>query len=154
MTEKEVVDVQESGLEFSLRVLLKHPRMSLEAITAATGVAPQLTSVLGEPRLAPNGVPLAGTHPLHVWSYWKTYRNQREFQPALVELLDLLEPAKPVLSSLYAGLPEEGAYAAVILELQGQQNIGDDITPAVLARLCALGLSLGIEVFPDANAAS
>lgn len=154
MAEEKVVNVLESGLEFSVRVLFKHPHVSLEAITAATGVEPTLFAVLGQPRFSPNGVRLAGTHPLHIWSYHKVYRHRREFQPALMELLNLLEPAKPLLSRLYGGPQEEGAYAALILHLQGQRNIGDDIEPALLERLCAMGLSLGIEVFPDANAAS
>jgi hypothetical protein len=36
----------------------------------------------------------------------------------------------------------------LILELQGNKNIGDVINPSTLLQIADLGLGLGLEVFP------
>jgi hypothetical protein len=74
-------------------------------------------------------------------------RNSRAFSLGVQAMLDALTPAADLLHKICA----TGGRAQLILDFEGHKNISDAIAPSDLSKLAQLGVSLGIEVFPDGN---
>jgi hypothetical protein len=85
-----------------------------------------------------------------VWSHpsssiiQRTLHDSRAFSQGVRATIDALAPAAQVLQGIYA----TGGRARLILDFEGDKNIGDVIAASDLSRLAQLGVSLGIEVFP------
>ena len=140
-----VVDLEDLGLRYRVRILIKHPSEDLNALTLETALAPKLLFTKGAQRFAPNGVMLPGTHAASTWSYWEDFRDSRAFSNGVRSMLDALAPASDSINRLVDG----GGEAMLILEFQGHRNIGDAIDRCDLVRMAELGLELGIEVYPN-----
>lgn len=134
----------EIGLRYRVRVLLTHPEEDLHNFTQVTGLSPCLYWVKGSKHYAPNGDELSGTHKNSLWSYWVDVENSREFASTIAKVIDILSPGK----TAFRNLVTSNGQAMLIIELRGDRNIGDIISPTTMAKLFGLGLSFGIEVFP------
>jgi hypothetical protein len=139
-----VVDLRARGLKYRVRLVIDHPADDLAVITQVTGLVPGLCWTRGEQRFAPNGTRLAGTHQSSRWGYSQIVHDSRAFSVSVRAMIDALTPAADMLQKIYA----TGGRAQLILDLDGDKNIGDVIAAAELSRLAELGVSLGIEVFP------
>lgn len=139
-----VVDLRARGLKYRVRVVIDHPSDDLAIVTQVTGLVPGLCWTRGEPRFAPNGTRLAGKHQFSRWGYSQIVHDTRAFSLSVRATIDALAPAAEVLQKLYA----TGGRAQLILDFDGDKNIGDAIPASDLSRLAQLGVSLGIEVFP------
>lgn len=140
----ETATLGDIGMHYRIRVLLTHPEIDLQVITATTGLSPSRHWTKGDKRVTPHGRELPGFHQASMWSYWVDVENTREFADSVAKVLDLMAPARAVIHDLIS----TNGQATLIIELSGTRNIGDVIAPAALAKIAGLGLSLGIEVFP------
>ena len=73
--------------------------------------------------------------------------RNRLFFTDVGKVIDRLEPYRDFLLHVVDG----GGKINLIVSLPGDINIGDDLPSREMARLCALKIDLGIEVFPDFN---
>jgi hypothetical protein len=79
------------------------------------------------------------------WSRVSETRGERGFFAEATDAISWLEGKSAFVREV---LDSEGSIE-VIVELPGDRNIGDSWNAGVMARAAALGVSLGIEVFPN-----
>ncbi len=134
-------------LLYSIRILIIHPTLASEEITAALNLQPRMAKTVGQPRQTPKGQTMGGVWPDTRWSTWETRSGDRYFFKCLDKLLDRFSEHRTFLHRIV----ETGGEINFLVELPGQSNIGDMLTERTVAKLADLKGSLGAEVFPDAN---
>lgn len=134
-------------LRYSVRLLIRHPNIDPDRITSTLRLTPHLAAVAGSVRKNPLGAVLPGLHKDSVWSYWFRAERKRQFFSDAAKLIDKLEPHKTFLTEIEQG----GGSICLILDLPGDINMGSVLSWRDLARLGALRIDLGIEVFPEFN---
>jgi hypothetical protein len=135
------------SLRYVIRLLIKHPNIDPARITEILGLKPKLSHVAGSPRMTLTGMPLPGLHQESAWGYsFQTERNRPFFQD-VVRMIDQLEPHREFLHGIVNG----GGTVGLIVHLPGDINIGSSFHWRDMARLSALHVGLGIEVFPEFN---
>jgi len=147
MVTEQIADQETSELRYEVRLLIRHPNIDPDRITETLGSTPHLSAMAGGVRKAPNGVILAGHHKFSVWSYCFDVEGNRLFFSDIGKMIDRLEPHKAFLAEIVDG----GGSIELAVNLPGDINIGDSLSWRDLARLSALQIDLGIEVFPDYN---
>ena len=135
------------SLRYGIRILIKHPTIDPSKITQVLGIRPNSTTMVGEPRKTPKGASLPGVYRESTWSHWFNVQRNRLFFQDVTKLVETLEPHKQFLHEL----ADQGGTVDLIVNLPGDINIGDDFGWRDMARLVALRIDLGIEVFPDFN---
>lgn len=126
-------------------LLIVHPDIDPERITRELGLAPTIAFRAGDPVVTPKGSRLPGTRPDTRWRYCAPPHARRDFFAPLGRILDHLAPHRTFLRQLML----EGGLVEVAVNLSGERNIGDVITPEDIRKLADLGIALGVEVFPE-----
>lgn len=140
-----VFNLEDRGLCYRLRVLIKHPTENLEVFSRETGLTPSLCAQRGDQSIGRDGTQLSAVHPTSIWQHTRLVAHSRRFSNGITSLLDALTPAAASIKALRAA----GGSADFILELDGTRNIGDVIEAGELRRLAELGLDFGLEVYPE-----
>jgi hypothetical protein len=135
------------SLRFKIRLLIRHPTIDPDRITNTLQLTPHLSAMVGTVRKTPVGTILPGLHRDSVWSHSFRVERNRFFFSDAVRLINKLEPHQAFLVQL----DESGGSTTLILDLPGDSNIGDVFSWHEMARLSALRIALGIEVFPEFN---
>lgn len=135
------------SLRYGVRILIKHPHIDPSKITDVLRLKPNSTTIAGAPRTTPKGGPLPGVYPESAWSHWFDVERNRRFFQDVTKLIDRLEPYKEFLHEIV----DQGGTVDLIVNLPGDINIGDALGWRDMARLAALRIDLGVEVFPDFN---
>jgi hypothetical protein len=135
------------SLRFEIRLMIKHPNIDPAKITEKLQLEPNISSMVGNPRVSPVGKPLPGIYRESGWSYWFQVERNRLFFRDVAKLIDGLEAHKAFLIDIVEG----GGTISLIVSLPGDVNIGDTLRWRDMARLSALHIDLGIEVFPEFN---
>jgi hypothetical protein len=143
----QIGDEDEDALRFKVRLLIRHPKIDPDRITNALRLAPHLSAMVGSARKGPKGTVLPGLHKDSVWSHSFRVERNRRFFSDVAQLIDKLEPRKELLVEI----ANSGGSICLILDLPGDTNIGDVFSWREMARLSALRIDLGIEVFPEFN---
>lgn len=131
-------------LSFSIRLLIKHPSCDPSEITRELGLTPHLAHKVGDARQTPQGTSLSGTYRETAWSHaFRVTDERRFFRGADALMLGLEERA-----SFLQHLSETGGTVCLIFDLFGEHNVGVVLKWQSLARLAALRVDLGVEVFP------
>lgn len=134
-------------LKYGIVLMIKHPDMDPARITSALGIAPRRVWKAGDPRQTPIGTKLPGQWPGSYWMIAEEEVGYRDFFTSVENWVDKLEPFATFLSEIIG----TGGSISIALQLSGKQNIGDIIGWEYLARLAALKITLGVEVFPHAR---
>jgi hypothetical protein len=111
---------------------MRHPSMCVADLTRGLGEEPDYS---GE-RTGGIGA---------FWSRISETRGERGFFSEVTDVISWLEGRSTFVREV---LDTEGSIE-VIVQLPGDKNIGDSCNATVLARAAAMGVSLGVEVFPD-----
>jgi hypothetical protein len=135
------------SLRYEIRLMVKHPSIDPASITDMLGLKPNVSGVAGSRRTTPAGKALPGVHEVSAWSHWFSVERNRRFFMDVVKVIDRLEPHKDFLLKIV----NDGGTIDLIVQLPGDVNIGDSLPWREIARLCALRINLGVEVFPDFN---
>jgi hypothetical protein len=118
---------------YSIRTLVRHPAMSVAELTQGMGDSPDYSRE-----------PSESSRP-SFWSRVGETRGERDYFSGVSDAITFLEGRgefiKRVLSS--------GGSVEVIVHLPGDRNIGDSWSAQEMARAAALGVSVGVEVFPN-----
>ena len=135
------------SLRYEVRLMIKHPNIDPAEITKTLGLKPNVSGIVGSRRMTPAGKPLPSVYRESGWSHWfRVERNRRFFQD-VVKVIDKIEPHRDFMLKIVDG----GGTIDLIVHLPGDVNIGASLPWREMARLCALRIDLGIEVFPDFN---
>jgi hypothetical protein len=129
---------------YQVRLLIKHPEIDPARITNTLGLTPNISVIAGSSRETPAGTVLPGVHKVSLWSHSFNVNGNRLFFSTIVEMIDKLEPQKTLLTEI----ADTGGSIELVVNLPGIVNIGDFFSWHDMARLCALQINLGIEVFP------
>jgi hypothetical protein len=136
-----------SEYRYRVRLLIRHPHVDPARITHALGLDGHYSARAGSARKSPNGDPLPGLYKTSFWTHsFHTERNRRFFSD-IEKMITRLESYRPFLAELVDG----GGSIQLIVHLRGTTNIGDTLPWRDMARLSALQIDLGIEVFPDSD---
>jgi hypothetical protein len=133
------------SLRYTVRLLIKHPHIDPARITDELKLFPDLSGMVGSPRTTPAGKAIQGVRTESVWSHWFRTERNRLFFRDIVKVVDDLQAHAKFLHEIVSG----GGSISVIVSLPGDINIGDHFQWRDMARLSALHIDLGIEVFPD-----
>ena len=121
------------GYFYSIRILVCHPVMSAADLASGMGEEAKYS---GEPRS--NGKP-------SFWSRVTETRGERGFFSGVAGAISWLEGRRVFVQAVLA----TGGKIEVIVNLPGDRNIGDSWKMENMARAAALGVTLGVEVFPN-----
>ena len=129
---------------FDIDLLVIHPTLPPEAITAAMRWRPHVVHPAGAARRAPNGVALPGHYRDTRWRYeWCYVTREQWFTFALDAAAQALEKRALFLRRLL----DSGGKVHLSVQFLGDGYFGDAVAPDTLARLARLGVHFGIEVF-------
>ena len=140
-------DSRDAPLKFAIVLMIKHPDMDPARISMELGLQPWHSWKACEPRVTPFGKRLPGVNPTSYWVSREEVTGKRLFFENVLELVGRLEPS----SKLIAEIVDGGGFVSITVQLPGERNIGDSMDWPGLARIAALKIELGIEVFPDWN---
>jgi hypothetical protein len=127
-----------------MRLLVIHPNADPGDITNATGLTPSRAWRCGEPRSTPKGTRLEGVWSDTRWSHSFELDKEATIETAIASATDRLAAAGRFLASLR----RTGGTAELIISLPGDTYQGASVSTERLKALAALGVGLGIEVFP------
>jgi hypothetical protein len=145
MVTEPMPDKEDSELRYSVRLLIKHPDIDPVRITETLGLTPHLSATAGSERRNPAGAIVPGPHKVSVWSHSFDVKGKRRFFSDVEKMIDKLEPHEVLLSEI----ANSGGSIILIIDLPGDVNIGSTLHWRELARLSALHIDLGVEVFPQ-----
>ena len=130
--------------DFSLRLVIKHPTMSLRIITSELDMIPTQGHTVGEPRVTPTGRKLEGVWNETFFGYKLVFRGRRDFFAEPIAL------ARSLLrrSEFLRKLRDEGGTISIYIDIYGYRNFGDTIAFEEMKLFSSLGIDLGIELFP------
>ncbi len=140
-------DSEDTPLKFEIVLMIKHPSMDPARISTVLGKKPKHSWKVGEPRATPDGKRLPGVYPTSYWVSSEDVTGKRLFFKDVLELVSRLEPSSQFIAEIVDG----GGFVSITVQLPGERNIGDSMDWPGLARIAALKIELGIEVFPDWN---
>jgi hypothetical protein len=141
----QMAEEKDDQFRYQVRLLIKHPDIDPAHITNTLGVIPNISAIAGSTRKTPVGTILAGLHKVSLWSHSFDVKGNRWFFSAVAEMIDKLEPQKTFLTEI----ADTGGSIELIVNLPGAVSIGDVFPWHDMARLCAMRINLGIEVFPE-----
>lgn len=131
MTEK-IEEESLSVLLYSVRLLIRHPILTVQAITEHLGTDPTYAWDVGDPGRSDT-----------MWSLETWTEGERNFFDELGDVLGWLEGRPALVNEVLTG----GGKMTLIAQLSGRSNVGDELSPEAMARASALGVSIGVEVF-------
>ncbi|WP_181969887.1 hypothetical protein [Paraburkholderia sp. DHOC27] len=89
----------DEGYAFDLRLLIKHPALTRESITAHMNMQPMHGWSVGMPRRTPSATLLGGFYDETYWGYSERIKGRRDFFRCAVEFARTLEPQQNLASS-------------------------------------------------------
>lgn len=128
-------------------MLIKHPDIDPAVITKQLGIIPTRFWRAGEARHTPKGSPLPSFYPESYWSYAFTINDEPNVFAGVEKILDTLEPYAPFISALHTS----GGNVQIVLSLDGNESTGDTLSAENIARMAAMSIDFGLEVYPPAN---
>lgn len=122
----------QATLWYSIRLLALHPTISAEGLVAGMG---RSSDFPGDKR----------GDGFFQWSMVNETRGERTFFLEVSDVLTWLDKRGDFVRSITS----TGGSLEIFVQLAGQMNIGDSWSTADMTRAVDLGVSLGVEVFPN-----
>jgi len=137
---------EDADREYNFRILIKHPIMDPEIISAELALVPSGMSKSGDPVRTPQGI-IVGSGVYNHSSWGKSWHvgGKRYFFESIPSIMEKLEGKKLFINDLN----ETGGSVELIFHLDGASYIGDTISWELLARMGKLKINMGVEVFPE-----
>jgi hypothetical protein len=145
MTDGSVTDdTPEAVRRFKVELLIAHPALDPEQISAALGLVAHFKHRAGDPRRAPSGTALPGNYRDTRWRHSRRCEVVgQHFARHLAEFVGELAPHRQFFEKVIAS----GGSCELIIQFLGDGYLGDTITRDTLAKLAELGVDFGIECF-------
>lgn len=120
---------------YSVRLLITHPTMSVSDVTKALGMEPDYSWNAGERKFTND----------MMWGHTSWTEGTRLFFDEVHEILEWLNEEQAFVLHLLAS----GGELQVIVQLPGAINVGDALKPETMSLAVKLGITIGVEVFPN-----
>ena len=133
-----------SCLCFILRLVLKHPTLSLEEVSKSMGLKPHQGHSVGTQKMTPRGNFLDGVNRETFFGKTEQFFDRNDFFGCAANLAESLAEH----SEFFWKIRSEGVRVAIYIDLIGSQSIGDVLLPRQIEKLSSLGIDFGGEVFP------
>jgi hypothetical protein len=132
---------------YAIDVKIRHPTWMASHLIIGMGCEPDISWDVGEEHRSPSSGALLGVRKITYWCVWNHVEGRRNFFAEFKNICEWLKAKKPFLDEIRA----TGGSVAVDIGLRGSVNIGSSLDPAHLRLAGELGVTLGIEVFPQMN---
>ncbi len=137
---------------YNIGIRIWHPSIKPDEITRVFGIKPQNCSEAGQPRKTPKGTLLEGVYRESYWSADPFERGEYSStddlaEDTLNEVIQILEPHKDFIQKLRG----EGARVLVQVSSFSGRNYAFELSPDLLGKYAALGVSLTHDVYPYAQ---
>ncbi|WP_284194945.1 hypothetical protein [Chitinimonas prasina] len=119
---------------YSIRLLIRHPRLSVSSISEGLGVSPTHSWDVNDVN-----------RPSTMWSLQTWTEGERYFFDEIGDVVCWLEGRLDFVRAVI----ESGGKVDLIAQLPGCLNIGDLLCPETMARASKIGIAIGVEVFPN-----
>ncbi|MHA7602738.1 hypothetical protein ACX12L_22745 [Alicycliphilus sp. T452] len=128
---------QEPALQwlYGIRVLIRHPTLSVKDINACLNAQPTYSWNFDDPGKSDT-----------MWSLVNWTEGGRYFFEEIDHVLGWLEDKVAFVQDVRAAV---GGKIVIIAQLSGEVNIGDELSLKTMGRAVALGVNIGVEVFPN-----
>lgn len=128
-----------------LAVVIRHPTLDPDEITRRLGLAAHVYWKSGDHRLTPKGTPLGGHRTETYWCHRVTSEvSPRELGVVVSDYLARLSVHRSEIEEMMAG----SGSLEFDVSLYGGENAGEVLSSDLLGHMHALGVGLGIEIFP------
>jgi hypothetical protein len=127
-----------------LALVIRHPSVDPDEITRRLGLTAQVSWKYGDQRLTPKGAPLGGSRTETYWCHRVTSEAPRELAVVVSDYLVRLSARRSGIEEMMAGCGR----IELDVSLYGGENAGEVLSSELLGQMHALGVGLGIEVFP------
>jgi len=121
-----------------------HPSFDPKNISDLLKLKPDISWKEGEQAKTPSGRLLDFRRKESFWSYCM-HGEGKKFSDKIGDIVRIMSPHKNFIHHLI----DDGGRVNLYLQLPGSINIGDSLTPDILAGISELKAGLDIEVFPD-----
>ncbi|TCZ80382.1 DUF4279 domain-containing protein [Lysobacter sp. N42] len=129
---------------YRVSLALTHPTLSAAELGTVLPVQPDHQGTVGEPRKTPKGGPLPGTYRESFWRHSFDTPQDANVEEFIAGLAETLSPSLPRLLS---GGGKARLFIGLFLQ---QENIGLELSPELMSRCGAVGISLGFDIYgPD-----
>jgi hypothetical protein len=129
---------------FEVQLFIAHPDMDPAIISQTLGLEAKFAWRAGDKRLTPAGREIGGAYRDTRWRHCRRHETAGQgFRDEVADLLTLIEPHASFLRTL----TRTGGTACLIVALLGDGHFGEELSPQLLARLVAVDLSFGLEVY-------
>ena len=137
---------------YSIALRIWHQNITPDLITHSLGISPSRSWEAGKPRSTPKGALLEGTYRESYWNADPFGRGEYSstddlVEDALTEVLHLLEPKRDFLLKLRS----DGARVLVQISSFSGRNYAFELSPELMSRYAAIGVSLAHDVYPCAQ---
>ncbi len=132
--------------EYTIVLLIRHPKMRYDDISTELGLEPHTAWNVGDRIKTPKGRELPGRRELTSWSHLSEFRTE---EPFFEEIERVVLKLKSNHSEFIKRISEEGGHAEIFIRLPGHMYQGSSMKPSTLKIISELGLHLGVEVFPE-----
>ena len=122
-------------LLYGVRVLIRHPTLSVQAINERLNAQPTYSWGFDDPGKSDT-----------MWALVTWTEGGRYFFEEIDHVLEWLEDKAAFVQDVHTAV---GGKVVIIAQLSGSANIGDELSPGTMGRAAALGVSIGVEVFPN-----
>ncbi|RZI61990.1 MAG: hypothetical protein EOP37_05500 [Rubrivivax sp.] len=120
---------------YSVRLLIRHPTLLVREVSEALGMEPHHYWNAGERDFTQS----------MMWSLTSWTEGKRLFFDEIYDVLLWLQEKQDFVSHMRAS----GGDLQIIVQLPGAINIGDTLSLDALPLAAKLGVSIGVEVFPN-----
>jgi hypothetical protein len=120
---------------YNIRLLIRHPTVSVDEVTNHLNMDPDIAWNAGDRNFTRS----------MVWQHTSWTQKNRNFFSELRDILEWLKKKEDFISQFLS----TGGEFQVIINLPGNMNIGSELTPDIMKLVIKLGITIGVEVFPN-----
>lgn len=129
---------------YKVALFVTHPVMSVDEISNKLSLPAHYGAGAGSPVGSSKNIGSRVRGTTH-WRYVVRVEGQRRFSETVSGLLSHVEE----IAGQVKEIAESGGRISIILSLFGNKNVGDCLGSEVLGGMAGLGISFGVEVFPE-----
>jgi hypothetical protein len=132
-----------SSFKFSAFLQFRTPHGDLQDVCDSLGMVPSPRWIVGRPRKALNGAPLAGVYDISYCNFKLHPRPDEGPNELLQRVADQVSICKDLLD----GIRSEGGNISFYVSWRVDQNRGETFSESLLRKLGSLRIDLGVEPF-------
>jgi len=134
---------------FAVTLRINHPSCDPDRFTTELGMTPNRSWKAGDKRITPKGTPLEG---IYSDTYWYVWLTEEKINSKVMTLPDYLSSCLKKLERyepLFNQVRAEGGRTMLYVFLYIKRNSGFELTHQQISDFAKLGISLGLDLYPE-----